>query len=128
MNILLDTHLVIWAVTTPSRLSNDTKALMGKRSNRLVFSPANLWEVAIKRRPARPDFTVEPHLLKRGLLDSGYEELPITSEHGIVAGGLPPIHRDPFDRMLVAQATVEGMLLLTSDDLVARYPGPIRLV
>ena len=94
----------------------------------MLFSAASLWEVAIKRNLGRLDFTIEPHLLRRSLLDSGYEELPITSEHGIVAGGLPPIHRDPFDRMLVAQATVEGMLLLTSDDLVARYPGPIRLV
>jgi PIN domain nuclease of toxin-antitoxin system len=76
----------------------------------------------------RPDFTVDPHSLRLGLLANGYVELSITSEHAIFAASLPQIHKDPFDRLLVAQATVEGIMLLTSDRIVAKYPGPIQLV
>ena len=96
--------------------------------NELMFSPASLWEVAIKRGLGREDFRVDPRLLRRGLLDNGYRELPITSEHAVAVDGLPPIHKDPFDRLLVAQATVEGIALLTADPLVAHYPGPVRQV
>jgi PIN domain nuclease of toxin-antitoxin system len=93
-----------------------------------MFSAASLWEVAIKRGLGRSDFRVDPRLLRRGLLDNGYSELPITSEHAVAVDGLPPIHKDPFDRMLVAQAMVEGVALLTADPLVAQYPGPVRRV
>jgi PIN domain nuclease of toxin-antitoxin system len=92
----------------------------------LVFSAASVWEIAIKRSLGRADFVVDPRLLRRGLLDNGYTELPITSEHALAVDTLPPIHRDPFDRILVAQATVAGMLLVTVDPAVLRYPGPIR--
>jgi PIN domain nuclease of toxin-antitoxin system len=71
---------------------------------------------------------VDARLLRRGLLDNGYGELPITSAHAVFVESLPPIHKDPFDRILVAQATVEGITLLTADSVVARYPGPIELV
>jgi PIN domain nuclease of toxin-antitoxin system len=93
-----------------------------------MFSPASLWEVASKRGLGRDDFQVDPRLLRRGLLDNGYVELPITSEHAVAVDGLPPIHKDPFDRILVAQATVEGVALLTADPMVAQYPGPVRQV
>jgi PIN domain nuclease of toxin-antitoxin system len=92
----------------------------------LLFSAACLWEVAIKHGLGRADFRVEPRRLRRGLIENGWRELAITSEHAIAAGELPPLHKDPFDRMMVAQAQVEGFTLLTSDDLVAQYPGPIR--
>ena len=65
-------------------------------------------------------------MLRRGLLDNGYQELPVTSEHAVAVDGLPPIHNDPFDRILIAQSIVEGITLLTADDLVARYPAPVR--
>jgi len=78
--------------------------------------------------PGRPDFQADSRVLRRGLLDNGYSELPITSEHAVTVEGLPPIHKDPFDRILVAQATVEGITLLTADAVVKQYPGPIRLV
>ena len=94
--------------------------------NDLAFSAASLWEVAIKRGLGRADFTVDPRLLRRGLLDNGYHELAITSEHAVAADGLPPIHKDPFDRVLIAQSIVEGITLLTVDDLVGRYPAPVR--
>lgn len=96
--------------------------------NELLFSSASLWEVAIKRGLGRPDFRVDPRLLRRGLLDNGYSELPITSEHAVTVDGLPAIHKDPFDRILVAQSMVEGIALLTADPMVARYAGPIRKV
>ena len=93
-----------------------------------MFSVVSLWEMAIKAAKGLADFAADPREVRRGLLDNGWTELPIVSEHAFAAGPLPPIHRDPFDRMLVAQATVEGILLLTGDPRVARYPGPVRLV
>ena len=82
----------------------------------------------IKCGPGREDFQVDPRLLRRGLLDNGYSELPILSEHVIAIGTLPPLHKDPFDRLLAAQARVEGITLLTSDARVAEYPGPVQIV
>ncbi len=95
--------------------------------NDLLFSVASLWEIVIKRGLHRPDFQVDARLLRRGLLDNGYLELPILSEHVVAVDSLPPIHKDPFDRLLVAQATVEGITLLTDDPTVAQYPGPVQL-
>lgn len=126
MKLLLDTHLLLWAAGLPERLTAAARALIEAPENELVFSVASLWEVAIKRGLGRDDFQVSTPVLRRGLLDNGYGELPITSQHAVAIEGLPPIHKDPFDRMLVAQATVEGISLLTTDPLVARYPGPIR--
>ena len=75
------------------------------------------------------DFQADPRLLRRGLLDNGYAlELPILSDHVVAIESLPPIHKDPFDRLLVAQATVEGITLLTADSVVAEYPGPVQMV
>jgi PIN domain nuclease of toxin-antitoxin system len=102
--------------------------LIEDQGNDLLFSPASLWEVAIKRGLGRADFQADPRLLRRGLLDNGYGELPIRGEHAVAVDGLPLVHKDPFDRMLVAQAQVEGVILLTADPVVARYPGPIRKV
>lgn len=94
--------------------------------NEPVFSSASLWEISIKSALGRSDFRVNARLLRRGLLDNGYLELPITSEHAVAIDGLPPIHKDPFDRLLIAQSLVEGITLLTSDPVVNRYPAPIR--
>ncbi|MEE4462829.1 type II toxin-antitoxin system VapC family toxin [Azotobacter chroococcum] len=127
MKLLLDTHLLLWAAGSPERLSATTRALLEAPENELFFSAASLWEIAIKRGLGRNDFQVDARVLRRGLLDNGYNELPITSEHSVAIDTLPPIHKDPFDRILVAQAMVEGIILLTADALVARYPGPVRL-
>ncbi len=107
----------------PERLSEQALTLIEAPESGLIFSAASLWEIAIKRGLGRADFRVDARLLRRGLLDNGYSELPIGSEHAVAIDSLPPIHRDPFDRLLVAQATVEGFTLLTSDALVAQYPG-----
>jgi PIN domain nuclease of toxin-antitoxin system len=102
--------------------------LIDNPQNEVLFSAASLWEVAIKRGLGREDFKVDARLLRRGLLDNGYSELPIMSEHVVATESLPLIHKDTFDRILVAQATVEGITLLTVDSLVSKYPGPIRTV
>ena len=128
MKLLLDTHLLLWAAGEPERLSTQARKLINNPGNELLFSAASLWEVAIKRGLGRPDFKVDARLLRRGLLDNGYNELPIVSDHVVATESLPPIHRDPFDRVLVAQATVEGITLLTTDSVVSQYPGPIRTV
>lgn len=128
MILLLDTHLLLWAVGMPDRLSTAARALLEDSDNQLSFSAASLWEIAIKRGLGRADFQVDPRLLRRGLTDNGYRELAITGEHALQVDSLPLIHKDPFDRILVAQAMAEGITLLTSDDTVARYPGPVRRV
>jgi PIN domain nuclease of toxin-antitoxin system len=128
MKLLLDTHLLLWAAGEPRRLPKQARILMDNPDNELLFSAASLWEVLIKRGLGRKDFAVDARLLRRGLLDNGYSELPIVSEHVVAIDSLPPIHKDPFDRILVAQATVEGVTLLTNDSLVSQYPGPIRRV
>ncbi|MBL0320079.1 MAG: type II toxin-antitoxin system VapC family toxin [Alphaproteobacteria bacterium] len=128
MKLLLDTHLLLWASGTPDRLSAEARALIESPQNELFFSAASLWEIAIKRGLGRDDFQVDTRLLRRGLLDNGYSELPIASEHAVAVESLPPLHKDPFDRILVCQAMIEGITLLTSDPLVAAYPGPVRKV
>jgi PIN domain nuclease of toxin-antitoxin system len=128
MKLLLDTHLLLWAAGEPRRLSKSARTLIGNPDNELLFSAASLWEVAIKRRLGREDFKVDARLLRRGLLDNGYSELPILSDHVVATESLPLLHRDPFDRILVAQATVEGITLLTVDSQVSQYAGPIRTV
>lgn len=128
MKILLDTHVLLWAAGQPNRLSVAARRLIGDSRNELLFSAASIWEVVIKHSLGRSDFQIDPRLLRRGLLDNGYSELPILSDHVVVVDTLPPIHKDPFDRLLVAQATVEGITLLTADTAVAKYRGPIRMV
>lgn len=128
MKLLLDTHLLLWSAGQPDRLSTEARALLEAPENELFFSSASLWEVVIKRGLGRDDFKVDARLLRRGLLDNGYSELPIGSEHVVAIENLPPVHKDPFDRILVAQAQVEGITLLTADPTVDKYPGPIRLV
>ena len=128
MKLLLDTQLLLWAAGTPERLSGQARPLLEDPANELLFSPVSLWEIAIKRGLGRADFQVDARVLRRGLLDNGYVELPLTGEHAVAIEGLPPLHKDPFDRILVAQAMVEGVVLLTADTMVAQYPGPVRRV
>ena len=128
MKLLLDTQILLWAAGQPERLSKTARKLLNDPQNELVFSAASLWEVAIKSSLGREDFRVEPRLLRRGLLDNGYVELPITSQHAVSIDGLPPLHKDPFDRLLLSQALSEGITLLTTDSALAGYPGPVRKV
>jgi PIN domain nuclease of toxin-antitoxin system len=128
MILLVDTHLVLWAAGQPKKLSKKARGLLENPDSQLLFSAASLWEIAIKHGLGRADFRVEPRRLRRGLVDNGWRELAVSSEHALATLSLPPIHKDPFDRMLVAQAHVEGLTLLTSDEIVAQYSGPIQKV
>ena len=128
MTVMLDTHVLLWAAGDPGRLPPDTLELLEDRTVDPMYSAASIWEVAIKNGLGRADFNVDPRLLRRGLLENGYTELPVTGSHAAAVDRLPRIHRDPFDRLLVAQALIEGQTLLTADEIVARYPGPIRLI
>ena len=128
MTLLLDTQVLLWAVNQPDRLPAVARTLLTNPDNDLLFSPASLWEIAIKNTLGRSDFRVEPRILRRGLLDNGYTELPITGEHAVNIDSLPRLHKDPLDRILLAQAITEGITLLTSDAQVARYGGPVRKV
>ncbi|SEB17956.1 type II toxin-antitoxin system VapC family toxin [Paraburkholderia sartisoli] len=135
MKLLLDTHLLLWTsvasedIRSNGSLSGEARDLIEDEGNELLFSAASVWEVAIKNALGRPDFKVDPHLFRRALLDNGYIELTISSAHTAAVANLPDHHKDPFDRLLVAQATVEGITLLTNDETVAAYTAsPIRLV
>lgn len=125
---MLDTQVLLRAAGEPRRLSARARRLLSDPLNELLFSAASFWEIAIKNALGREDFRVEPRVLRRGLLDNGYVELPITSQHAVNLDTLPPLHKDPFDRLLVAQAVTEGITLITADAELARYPGPVRKV
>ncbi|MHB1303451.1 MAG: type II toxin-antitoxin system VapC family toxin [Acidiphilium sp.] len=128
MNLLLDTHLLLWAAADDPCLTPAARALIDDPANMLWFSAASLWEVAIKRGLGRPDFTVDPAALRHGLLEQDYRELAVTGAHAAATAFLPAIHKDPFDRMLVAQATHEQFPLLTGDARLAGYGGFVRIV
>jgi PIN domain nuclease of toxin-antitoxin system len=128
MNLLVDTHLLLWAAGEPQKLSRTARHVLEDANAQLWFSVASLWEVAIKHQLGREDFHAAPRRLRRGLIDHGWRELAVLSEHAVAIEDLPPIHKDPFDRMLLAQAQVEGLILLTSDEIVAQYTGPVRKV
>ena len=128
MSFLLDTHVLLWVAGAPDRLPADTRLLVEDPATELIFSAASLWEIAIKNSLARADFNVDARLLRRKLLENDYTELAVTGAHAVAVDLLPPIHKDPFDRILVAQAQVEMVTLLTADEVVGHYPGPVRVI
>ena len=128
MRLLLDTHVLLWATSVPHRRNAELLALIRSPETRPVFSAASIWEIAIKRAARHLEGAVDPEVLRTTLHEVRCTELPVTSAHAAAVANLPPIHRDPFDRILIAQAQVEGITLLTADTTVARYPGPIRLL
>ncbi len=128
MLLLLDTHLLVWAMGSPDRLPHGLASMLEDPRNTPLFSVASLWELVIKQSLGRPDFNVQPAMLRRALLDGGWQELPITAAHAFAMAQLPPLHRDPFDRLLLAQAGSEGALLITADQQLGQYPGPVRLM
>ena len=128
MTVLLDTHVLLWAAGFPDRLSRGTRDLIDDDETELLYSAASIWEVAIKSGLGRADFDVDAGILRRGLLENDYTELPVTGAHAAAVDLLPPIHADPFDRILVAQARIEGVVLLTADRILGRYPGSIRVI
>jgi len=123
MRYLLDTHILIWAAGDIGFLPGTVRAIIEDTGNELLFSPASIWETAIKNAKGRSDFRADPRVLSSRLLESGYVELAISSAHAIAIAALPPIHKDPFDRILVAQALEEDVPLITVDRMVLQYPG-----
>ena len=128
MRLLLDTHVLLWSVASSRRLSKAARALLEDPENEVFYSPASLWEIAIKSGLRRKDFSVDLEALHAALPESGLAELPIRAVHALALTRLPDVHRDPFDRMLVAQALTEPLILLTNDAILARYPAPVRLI
>ena len=119
MQLLLDTHLLVWAMGEPERLDPALVRLLEDPMNTPVFSVASLWELVIKRDLDRPDFQLEPPVLRQALLEAGWRELPVEAHHVLAVGQLPGLHRDPFDRLLLAQAQADGLLLITADQQLA---------
>jgi PIN domain nuclease of toxin-antitoxin system len=128
MKFLLDTHLLLWAAGQPERLSKPARELIENPDNALYFSAASIWEIAIKSSLGREDFKADARLIRRGLIDNGYQEIAISSEHAAGVQALPLFHKDPFDRLLIAQSLSEGMPLVTVDPLLSQYPGMIQQV
>lgn len=122
MRALLDTHTFLWWITDDKRLSTRARQLIADGHNKLYFSAASGWEIAIKAQLGRISFTKEPGVfIPRQLAGNGIEVLPVTLSHALHVYGLPSHHRDPFDRLLVAQCQLEDMPLLTADPLLAKY-------
>ena len=128
MRLLLDTHILLWAADNSRQLSEKAKRVIEDPRNELFFSVASIWEVVIKGAKRKPDFQVDPVRLRDWLLARGYVELPISSPHALAVQSLPPIHKDPFDRILIAQADMHGAILVTVDEMVGRYSANIMVV
>ncbi|RXT55863.1 twitching motility protein PilT [Bosea sp. Tri-44] len=128
MKLLLDTHLLLWTAGKSHMLSKEAMELIAAPNNEIAYSVVGLWEIAIKNALGRSDFSVDLSSLRRGLLGSGYREVSVTGEHAIALEALPAHHKDPFDRLLIAQAMVEGMILLTADATLAGYGRAVRKV
>jgi PIN domain nuclease of toxin-antitoxin system len=128
MKLLLDTQMLLWAMFWPELLPEKASQLIGDTGNTLYFSPASLWEVSIKNAQNKPAFQVDARMLRTRLLDCGYEELIINGLHTVATGDLPGLHRDPFDRLLLAQSQVDCITLLTCDARIAEYPAPVLFI
>jgi PIN domain nuclease of toxin-antitoxin system len=128
VRILVDTHLLLWAVASSRRLPKGARAAILDPSNEVFYSAASVWEVALKSGVRRRDFTVNASAFVRALVRGGFVELPVTAIHASRVAALPAVHRDPFDRLLVAQALAEPMTLLTNDPVLHGYGPLIELV
>jgi PIN domain nuclease of toxin-antitoxin system len=128
VRLLLDTHLLLWAAASSKRLSREARDLIEDEANEVHFSAASMWEIAIKSALGRSDFRVDVAALAAALPAMGLAELPVTAAHAVAVTHLRAIHRDPFDRLLIAQSMAEPLLLVTNDTMLARYSDGIRVV
>jgi PIN domain nuclease of toxin-antitoxin system len=128
LKLLLDTHILLWAAGVPERLPEAARSRLRAPENSLFFSAASIWEIVIKLALGREDFQVDPYRLRKMLVVHGYTELPVTAEHALKVVTVPTLHKDPFDRLLVAQARAEGMVLVTADSAVAQYKESVMAV
>jgi PIN domain nuclease of toxin-antitoxin system len=128
MRLLVDTHLLLWAAARTGRLPREARRLLEDPANEVYFSAASLWEIVIKAALRRSDFKVDVSALRPALAEMGFAELQVTGAHTEALARLPPVHRDPFDRMLVAQGLAESLVLLTNDEALAAYGMTVRVV
>ncbi len=128
VGLLVDTHLLLWWASMPEQLPAAARIPLESAEPAPLFSVVSLWEVAIKASLGRGDFNVNPLALRMGLLQDGFQELPIQVDHVLAVQHLPWIHRDPFDRLLVAQAAQERLSLLTADRTLLGYSESVRWV
>ena len=128
MRLLVDTHLLLWAAAKSRRLPKQARRLLEDPANEVFFSAASLWEIVIKTALRKPDFKVDVTLLRPALTQMGFAELPVSGAHAERLASLPRIHKDPFDRMLVAQSLAEPLVLLTNDGVLADYGDAVKLV
>lgn len=125
MNLLLDTHVALWAITDDARLSSRARQLILAPRATVWVSAVSVWEIAIKHGLGRGEMPVSGEDALRYFQQSGYRLLAVEPEHAAAVEGLPAHHQDPFDRLLVAQALIEPMRLMTHDGMVARYSDTI---
>lgn len=128
MRLLLDTHLLLWAAASSKRLPREARELLEDDRNDPYYSAASIWEIAIKSSLRRKDFRIDLGALLSALPAMGLVELPVTAAHAASVTGLPSIHRDPFDRLLIAQSIAESLTLLTNDAILAGYRVGVRVV
>ena len=128
MRLLLDTHVLLWAAASSRRLSRDARDLLEDGANDVYYSAASIWEIAIKSALGRKDFRLDPVLLATALPDMGLLELPVSAAHAASVSKLPLFHRDPFDRLLVAQSLAEPLTLVSNDAILGRYTSNLHLV
>ncbi len=128
MKILLDTNILLWVAGSPEKIPENILNQIQDTQNTLFFSAASIWEIAIKHTLGKPDFSFDPLTIYQALVENNYIELAITGNHTIATKHLPQIHKDPFDRMLIAQAIAENMLLVTADRTIAKYSAPVLFV
>jgi PIN domain nuclease of toxin-antitoxin system len=128
MRLLVDTHLLLWAAAKSRRLPKEARRLLEDKANEVLFSAASLWEIVIKAALRRSDFTVDVSLLRPALTEMGFVELAVSGAHAEKLVSLPPVHKDPFDRMLIAQSLVETLVLLTNDGVLAGYGEVVKVV
>ena len=128
MRLLVDTHLLLWATARSRRLPRAARLLLEDPANEVLFSAASLWEIVIKAALRRPDFKVDVAALRPAFTAMGFAELPVSGAHAERLASLPPVHKDPFDRMLVAQSLAEPLVLLTNDGVLADYGDVVKVV
>ena len=121
MKLLLDTHILLWVAGSPEKLSESTRSLLSSPDNSLFFSAASIWEIVIKLGLGRKDFKADPYRLRRLLVSNGYAEISVTAEHALKVDSLPPLHKDPFDRLIISTANTENLTLVTVDENIQKY-------
>ncbi|HEX5124406.1 MAG TPA: type II toxin-antitoxin system VapC family toxin [Rhodanobacteraceae bacterium] len=125
MRLLLDTHILLWSLADPARLPGSAREAIEAGENEVLFSAASIWEIAIKSQVLRVEFGVDAASIIDAARETRFTELAISAEHAAAVAPLPPHHKDPFDRLLIAQALTEPARLVTADKALAAYSNDL---